>query len=117
MLDRFLALNRSPNVRMRFGIDQSLQAITLGEAIHGAVAMLLKAPRQIGRHADIENAVRLIRNDVNLTACHVAMLPVVDARNKSEHDVNWRCILIVMAALVAAIQDCLDSRVKPEGDD
>jgi hypothetical protein len=69
-----------------FEIDQSLQSIPLGEAVDESRAMLKHPRDQIVRHPDVQNAIRTIGQNINVSTCHVEILQDVDGRDKPGHD-------------------------------
>jgi hypothetical protein len=86
MLDVVLAPDGIADVVEPFEIDQSLQSIPLGEAVDESRAMLKHPTDQIVRHPDVQNAIRTIGRNINLSTCHVEILQDVDGRDKPGHD-------------------------------
>src|SRR3546814_14092793 len=69
--------------------DETLEAITLGETLGHAFAMLPHAAHQVGGHADIERAAWLVGQDIHPAARHAASLVRVDPRVKPAGDGLW----------------------------
>ena len=86
MLDIMLALNGISDVVEPFEIDQSLQSVLFGEAINKSRTMLEYAADKIVGHADIQDAVRTVGQNVSVSTCHVEILQDVDGRDKPGHD-------------------------------
>src|SRR3954451_15862970 len=66
-------------------IDQPLQPISLGETGDESGAVFVDAANEIAGHADIQNAVRTIGQNVTPATCHAAILQDVDGRDKPGH--------------------------------
>ena len=81
-----LALNRITNVVEPLEIDQSLQPMLFGEAIDESRTMLEYAADKIACHANIQDTVGTIGQNVNVTTCHTDILQDVDGRDKPGHD-------------------------------
>ncbi len=86
MLDVVFALDGVTDVVEFFEIDQSLQSIPFGEAFDESRAMFEDAVDKIVRHPNVQNAVRTIGQNINVTACHAGILQDVDGRDKPGHD-------------------------------
>ncbi len=86
MLDVFLTLNSVSDIVEPLKIDQSLQTVALGEAFDESRAMLEDTAHKIVGHADIQNAVWAIGQNVNIASCHTDRLQDVDGRDKPGHD-------------------------------
>ena len=90
MLDIMLALNRIADVVEPLEIDLSLQPMLFGEAIDESRTMLEYAADQIICHANVQDPVGTIGQNVNVTTCHTDILQDVDGRDKSGHDeIKW----------------------------
>ena len=63
-----LALDRGLDLVVPFVPDETFQPVLLREAGNQARAMLVNAPAEIARHADVERAVRSVRHDVDPAA-------------------------------------------------
>ena len=70
MLDVGFALNRVGDSLVEFHIDESLQAVSLGEAGHETFPVFIGAPTDVGRDAGVENAVGAVGHDVDPAAGH-----------------------------------------------
>jgi hypothetical protein len=81
-----LALDGIANVVEPLEIDQSLQSMLLGEAIDKSRAMLERPADEIVCHADVQNAVRAVGQNINVSTSHVEILQDVDGRDKPGHD-------------------------------
>jgi hypothetical protein len=79
-----LALDGVANVIKSFEIDQPLQSISLGEAIDKSRAMFKDAANKIVRHPDVQDAVRTIGQNINVSTCHAEILQDVDGRDMGE---------------------------------
>ena len=86
MLHIVLALDRIADGLKSFEINESFYSIPFGEAFNEPGPMLKYAADQIVCHAHVENAVRLICEDVNVTTSHAEILQDVDGRDKPGHD-------------------------------
>ena len=86
MLDIVFVLDRIPDVIELLEIDQSLQTVSLGEAVDKSRTMFEYAANKITCHADIEDAIRSVGQNVNIAACHADSLQDVDGRDKPGHD-------------------------------
>src|SRR5438105_2911423 len=91
MLDVVLALNGIQNVVKSFEIDQPLQSIPFAETFDKSRTMLEDASDKIIGHADVENAIRTVCQNINASACHVESLQDVDGRDKPGHDELVSC--------------------------
>src|SRR5665213_1556168 len=78
MLDVVLALDGVELLK----IDKPLQSISFGEAIDESGAMLEHAADEVVRYADVQDAVRAIGQNVNVSTSHVGILQDVDGRDK-----------------------------------
>jgi hypothetical protein len=79
-------LNGVADVIELLEIYQPLQTVSLREAIDESGAMLEYPADKIARHADIQDAVRTIGQNVDVATCHVEILQDVDGRDKPGHD-------------------------------
>ena len=70
MFDRFFALNRVTNVVKVFCINQAFQAVAFCKSPNQSFPMLISAPWQVARDADIQNAVATIGHEINPAASH-----------------------------------------------
>jgi hypothetical protein len=71
-------------------INKSLQPMPFGEAIDKSGTMLEHAADEIVRYADVQDAVRAIGQNVNVSTSHVGILQDVDGRDKPGHDeIKW----------------------------
>ena len=86
MLDGVFALNGVPDVVELLEVNQSLQSISLGETGDEPGTMLEYPTHKVARHADIQNAVRSVGQNVNVAAFHAVSLQDVDGRDKPGHD-------------------------------
>jgi hypothetical protein len=86
MLDVVLALDGVADIVELFKIDQSLQPVPFGEAIDKSGTVFEHAADEIVRHADLQDAVRAIGQNVNVSTGHVGILQDVDGRDKPGHD-------------------------------
>ena len=86
MLHIMLALNSVTDIIKYFEIDQSLQSIPLSEAFDEPRAMLKDPTDQIIRHPNVQNAVRAIGQNINVSTSHAEILQDVDGRDKPGHD-------------------------------
>ena len=86
MLDVVLALDGVTDVVEPFEVNQSLQSIPFGEAFDESRAMFEDAADKIVCHPHIEDAIRTIGENINVTACHAESLQDVDGRDKPGHD-------------------------------
>jgi hypothetical protein len=55
-------------------VNKHFQSVPLGKAIDKARTMLEYPTNEIARHADVQDAVSTVRQNVNPAACHVEML-------------------------------------------
>jgi hypothetical protein len=81
-----LALNGVADVVEPFEIDQSLQTIPLGEALDESRAMLKNPADKIVRYPNVEDDVRTIGQNIDVSTCHAEILQDVDGRDKPGHD-------------------------------
>jgi hypothetical protein len=65
MLDIMFALNRFTDVVEPLKINQSFQSVPFGEAIHESGTMLEYATDKVACHANVQNAVGAIGQNVN----------------------------------------------------
>ena len=86
MLDIVLALNSITDIVEPLEVDQSFQTVLLGKAIDKSRAMLEYAADKIVCYTDVENAVRTIGQNINISTCHADILQDVDGRDKPGHD-------------------------------
>jgi hypothetical protein len=86
MFDIVLALNGVADIVEPLEIDQPLQSVFLSETLSESRAVLVDTADKIARHADIQNAVRTIGQNVNPSTCHAGILQDVDGRDKPGHD-------------------------------
>jgi hypothetical protein len=84
MLDVMLALDGVAKVIKPFETDQSLQSIPLGEGFHESGAMLKHSTDEIICHPDVQNAVRTIGQNIDVSTCHAEILQDVDGRDIGE---------------------------------
>jgi hypothetical protein len=90
MLDIVLALNRITDVVELFEIDQSLQPMLFGEAIDESGTMFEYTADKIICHANVQDAVWSVGQNVNVSTCHTDILRDVDGRDKPGHDeIKW----------------------------
>ena len=86
MFDIVLALDGVADVVESFEVHQSLQSLPLGESLDESRAMLKNPTNEIVRHPNVQNAVRSIGQNINVSTCHVESLQDVDGRDKPGHD-------------------------------
>jgi hypothetical protein len=94
MLEIFLSLYCQFDGCVRLGIDQSFQAVHLGETVGDTFPMFPDAAGKIVRHPDVKRAVRATGQDINPSVRHGSMVvngiaqrhEVVDGRVKPGHD-------------------------------
>ena len=86
MLDVVLALDGVTDVIELFEIHQALQPVPFGKPIHESGTMFEHPADKIACHSDVENAVRTIGQNVNVSTCHVDILQDVDGRDKPGQD-------------------------------
>jgi hypothetical protein len=86
VLDVVLALDRVADIVELLEINQPLQSVSFGESFDESRAVFVDAANEIARHADIQNAVRTIGQNVNPSTCHVEIPQDVDGRDKPGHD-------------------------------
>ena len=86
MLDIVLALDGVTDVVEPLEVNQPFQALLLGEAIDKPRAMLEYPADEIVCHADIQDAVRTVSQNINISTCHAEILQDVDGRDKPGHD-------------------------------
>jgi hypothetical protein len=86
VLDIVFALKRITDVIEPLEINQSFQSVPFGEAIHESRAMLEYAADKVACHANVQNAIGTIGQNVNVSTCHVEILQDVDGRDKPGHD-------------------------------
>jgi hypothetical protein len=79
VLDIVLALNRITDVVEPFEIDQSFQSVSFGEAPDESRTMLEYAADKVACHANVQNAIGTIGQNINVSTCHVESLQDVDA--------------------------------------
>jgi hypothetical protein len=77
-----LALNGVADIVELLEIDQPLQSISFGETWDESRAVFVDAANEIACHADIQNTVRTIGQNVNPATCHAGILQDVDARDR-----------------------------------
>ena len=70
MLQISLPLYRGADIIMTLGVDQKLEAISLGNARDHTLPMFPDAPGEIASNANVEYPVRSVRNDVDPSAVH-----------------------------------------------
>jgi hypothetical protein len=76
-----LALYSLANVFVDLKVDQRMDMVLLGEAFHYIAFVLIDALDEIGRHTNIQCAVLLAREDINVgllahtTCCDYGFLP------------------------------------------
>jgi hypothetical protein len=86
VLNVVLALDGGADVVESFEVHQSLQSIPLDESLDESRAMLKNPTNEIVRHPNVQNAVRSIGQNLNVSTCHVESLQDVDGRDKPGHD-------------------------------
>ena len=86
MLDVVLALDGVADVIELFEIDEAFQSVPFGEAIDKSGTMLEYAADKIARHADVQDAVWAVGQNINVSTCHAEILQAVDGRDKPGHD-------------------------------
>jgi hypothetical protein len=90
MLDIMLAVNRITNVVEPLKIDQSLQPMLFGETIDESGTMFEYTADKITCHANVQDAVGTVGQNVNVSTCHTDILQDVDGRDKPGHDeIKW----------------------------
>ena len=82
MLDIVFALDRVLDGLESFEINEPLRPISFGKAFDESGAMFKYATNEIACYSDVENAIRSIRQDVNITTRHAEILQDVDGRDK-----------------------------------
>jgi len=88
-------LDRVANVFVTLKPDETLQAVSFGEAVDPPFAMLPSPARQIIRDAGVESSVRPVRHDVDPSAARGLNLHGVDGRHNPRiksgdgHDGVW----------------------------
>jgi len=70
VLDIFLALNCRLRRIELLKIHQHFEFVAFGKSAHETFAMFVDAANKIIRHADIQCASRLVREDVDPIGCH-----------------------------------------------
>jgi hypothetical protein len=70
MLDCLLALNCIADIVVVFTVNKPLQPVSLCEAGNEPLAMLESTARQIACDADIQDAVTLIRHEIEPATAH-----------------------------------------------
>src|SRR2546425_9147933 len=75
VLQVLLALPCVADILVLLKIHEALQAVTLGETLDKALAMLPGATRQIVGHADVQDAIRPVRHEVNPSGGHLQQAP------------------------------------------
>jgi hypothetical protein len=96
MLQVLLTLDRSSNVLMVLGPDETPQPVFFGEAIHDTLVMFPGAPSEIAGNADVKGPIRPIRYYVDPSTLHHASIGVSgracnrwpDGRVKPGHDIE-----------------------------
>jgi hypothetical protein len=86
MLEILFPLDGRPNLVMVLGVNEALQAVPAGKSNDGAGAVLPGASSEIARHAGIEGSVRPVRNYVNPSAAHRAIVDRCGARRNRRVD-------------------------------
>ena len=86
VLHGLLSLDGGPNVVVALGVDESFEAIALGESVDHSFTMFPTAACEVARHADIQSAVGTVGHDVNPAASHASRMKPVDGRDKPGHD-------------------------------
>jgi hypothetical protein len=86
MLDIVFALYGIADGLEFLEVDKPLQSISSRKALYEAGPVFEHPADKIIRHADIEDAVRSIGQEVNVATCHVEILQDVDGRDKPGHD-------------------------------
>jgi hypothetical protein len=80
MLDVVLAVDGVTDAVKLLEIDQPLQSIPFGESVDEAGPMFEYPTDKIACHADVQNAVRTIGRNINVSTCHAEILKDVDGR-------------------------------------
>jgi hypothetical protein len=86
MFDIVFALDGVADVVKPLKIDQPLQPVPLGKPVDKSGTMFEYPANKVACHPDIESAVRTIGQNVDVSACHDAILQDVDGRDKPGHD-------------------------------
>jgi hypothetical protein len=86
MLDVLFTLEGVTDVIELLKIDQAFQSISLGEAINESGTMFEYSANEIAGHPDVEDAIRTIGQNINVSTCHPEILQDVDGRDKPGHD-------------------------------
>jgi hypothetical protein len=74
MFDVVLALNGVSDIVEPLKVNKCFQSVLLSEAVDKSRTMLEYSTNEIVGHADIQDAVSTVRQNVNPAACHVEML-------------------------------------------
>ncbi len=86
MLDIVLPLYGVPDIVKLLEVDEPLKSISFCKACDEARPMLEHSTDEIACHPDINDAVRMIGQNVNVAACHAEIQQDVDGRDKPGHD-------------------------------
>lgn len=94
MLQVLLALDRQADIIVMLGPNKTSQPISAGEPLSQSLPMLPGTPSEIAGDADVNRPIWPIRNDVNPSARHAAILGThmrdrngcLDGRVKPGHD-------------------------------
>jgi len=66
VLEVLLPLDRIPDVIVLLIVDEATDVVLLREPVNRAFPVLIRASRQIARHADIQRAVGFTRENVHV---------------------------------------------------
>src|SRR5690349_17841767 len=86
MLDVMFALDGISDVVELLEIDQPLQAVPFSKAVDESRAMFEYPADKITCHSDMQDAVRTIGQNIDVSTCHTEILQDVGGRDKPGHD-------------------------------
>jgi len=87
MFDIVFSLNGSANIFISLKVDEALQPMPFRKSVNISRTMLKYSAHKVIGHADVQNSVGSIGQDVDIAAiAHVAIMKGVDGRDKPGHD-------------------------------
>jgi hypothetical protein len=86
MLEVLFTLNSSADVVVDLEINEAFEPVSFGKSLHRAFAVLSDPLDKIACDAGIQDAVRIVCEDIHIAGPHACSVANVDGRDKPGHD-------------------------------